>query len=47
MHQINPQLVFDAKDRPIKGEERKEKPHPLDVVYQRKITNRMVEVPRD
>ena len=47
MHQINPQLVFDAKDRPIKGEERKEKPHPLDVVYQRKITNRMVEVSRD
>ena len=33
MHQINPQLVFDAKDKPILSKEEKKEHHPLDVLY--------------
>lgn len=47
MHQINPELVFDAKGKPVTAKEDKKENHPLDVVYQRKITNSMIEVPRD
>lgn len=47
MHQVNPELVFDANDKPVFKKEEKKEAHPLDRLYQRKITNSMIEVPRD